>query len=153
MIVIYHYQFFSDCFTRIFHSTTSFGLLFSDSGRDNSFKLAPLGSCVDVNIYTFKLSLKLPKASLTTFCGLGGAKTGASIGEELRISNAIRLMHILGLTTALGRSYWLLNFRILFGIRRNIRSSVTKTQTFLRLQCAALILSRSLHSKNNVTVF
>ena len=101
MIVIYHHQFFSDCFTRIFYSKMSFGLLFSDSGRDNAFKLAPwvsaLGSDVDVNIYTYHLTTGTEtKASLTMSCGLGGAKASARIGEGLKILNTIGLMHIPG---------------------------------------------------------
>ena len=120
----------------------SFGLLFSSSERDNAFKLAPTVSALGrgVNVIYNKLPLKLPKASLTS----------ARIGEGLRMPNAIRLMHIPGLKRRSGRFYWLLSWILL--LRRNIRARVTKTQTFLRLQCAALILSRSLNSKSNVTV-
>ena len=54
-----------------------------------------------------------------------------------------------GLQRRSGRFYCLLFWRVL--LQRNIRASVTKTQTFLRLQCAALILSQFLNS-SNVTV-
>ena len=59
-------------------------------------------------------------------------------------------MHTPGLKRLSGRFYWLISPIVLQ--RRNIQASVTKTQTFLRLYSAALILSRSLNSKSNVTV-
>ena len=56
LIVIYPLPILFGLFTGIFYSKISFGLLFSDSGRDNTCNLAPgvsaLGSGLDVNIYT-----------------------------------------------------------------------------------------------------
>ena len=88
-----HCQFFSDCLLEYSTIKMSFGLLFWLWKRQclqvSAFSFRFRKQCWCKYLY-IKLSLKLPKASLTTFYGLGGAKTSAGIGEGLRIPNAIR---------------------------------------------------------------